>query len=312
MAELKRILVTGGAGFIGSHVVDSLLEAGYDVAVVDNLCRGKRENVHPGARLHCVDVCDARALEEVFVQERPDAVCHQAALADVRASLADPIEYARVNVLGTLNLLVLAQLYGVRKFVLASTGGAIYGDPAELPATEACPPRPLDPYGVSKLACEHYLFSFGHNHGLGWCVLRYANVYGPRQDAAGEAGVVAIFAGRMIAGRPCSINGDGEQVRDFVYVSDVARANVLAVQRGEGVYNIGTGVGASVRSICSELARLTGCEEPAAHGPAKVGEVRATWLDVGKAGRELGWRASVPLAEGLARTVEAMAGKINR
>ncbi|MGC8781801.1 MAG: NAD-dependent epimerase/dehydratase family protein [Anaerolineae bacterium] len=312
--DAERVLVTGGAGFIGSHIVDALIAAGHTVAVVDNLVKGKRENVHPAARFYPVDIRDARALGEVFAAERPQAVIHQAALADVRESLRDPVGYAEVNVIGTLNLLEAGRTVGtVRKFIFASTGGALYGNPAELPATEACPLGPLDPYGASKLACEYYIATYRHNYGLEYCLLRYANVYGPRQDAEGEGGVVAIFSARMLAGQPTIIHGDGLQTRDFVYVGDVAAANVLALSRGQGVYNIGTGVPTDVNTIFRKLAGLTGYTLPEVHGPPKPGEVRHSYLDAGKARVELGWTPAVDLAAGLERTVaffrQRMAGR---
>jgi len=300
----ETILVTGGAGFIGSHIVDAFIAAGYHVAVVDNLHTGKRENVNPAAVFHQVDIRDAAALAAVFVAEMPVAVAHQAALVDVRAALVDPITYAAVNVIGTLNLLEAARAAGcVRKFIFASTGGAIYGEPAELPATEACPALPLDPYGVSKLACEHYIATYRHNFGLDYCILRYANVYGPRQDASGEAGVVAVFASRMLGGREAVINGDGMQDRDFVYVRDIARANVLALTHGSGIYNVGTGVPTNINTLFQELARLTGYARPEQHGPAKPGEVYTSFLAAELAGRELGWTPETCLADGLAETV---------
>ena len=297
------VLVTGGAGFIGSHIVDTLLAAGYDVSVVDDLHTGKRENIHPDARFHQVDIRDAASLAAVFAAERPLAVLHEAAWADVRGSLTDPAGYAGVNVIGTLNLLEAARRHGTRKIVFASTGGAIYGNPAELPATEACPPAPLDPYGASKLAGEVFIATYRHNYGLDFCALRYGNVYGPRQDPFGEAGVVAIFTGKMLRGEPAIINGDGRQSRDFIYVGDVARANLLALQGGSGIYNVGTGVPTDVNTIFRELARLTGYKGEELHGPAKLGEVRDTYLDAGRAARELGWKAEVGLAEGLEWTV---------
>jgi UDP-glucose 4-epimerase len=190
----ERILVTGGAGFIGSHIVDALVAAGHTVAVVDNLTKGKLANVNPAAHFYRADIRDVAALRAIFAAEQPQVVIHQAALADVRESLRDPAGYAAVNVIGTLNLLEAGRATGaLRKFIFASTGGALYGNPAELPATEACPLGPLDPYGVSKLACEYYIAAYRHNYGLAYCVLRYANVYGPRQDAEGEGGVVADF-----------------------------------------------------------------------------------------------------------------------
>ncbi len=226
----ERILVTGGAGFIGSHIVDTFVTAGHRVAVVDNLSTGKRQNLNPAAVFYQVDIRDAAAVAEVFAAERPAVVCHQAALAEVRGSLADPAGYAQVNVVGTLNLLEAGRAVGsVRRFIFASTGGAVYGEPAELPAPETCPARPLDPYGATKLACEGFIDTYRHNYGLSYAILRYANVYGPRQDPFGEAGVVAIFAGGMLAGRPVTVNGDGLQQRDFVYVGDIARANLAAL-----------------------------------------------------------------------------------
>ncbi len=304
MAE--RVIVTGGAGFIGSHIVDTLIGAGYEVAVIDNLSTGKRENLNPKAAFYEVDICDADALERVFAETKPVAVSHQAAMADVRGSIEEPDAYAMVNVIGTLRLLKAAHRHGVRKFVMASTGGAIYGEGVTLPATEDQVAHPLDPYGVSKLAGEHYLYAFRHNFGLDYCALRYGNIYGPRQNPFGEAGVVAIFCGRMLRGQPVTINGDGRQQRDFTYVGDVADANLRAIRSGSGVYNIGTGIGSDVNTIFEHLARLTGYTLPACYGPAKAGEVRANTVDAARAGRELGWQAKVSLAEGLALTVAHM------
>jgi UDP-glucose 4-epimerase len=272
--------------------------------VVDNLLKGKRENLHPAAHFHQVDIRDAEALGRVFSVEQPQAIVHQAALADVRGSLVDPTGYAATNILGTLNLLEAARSSGmVRKFLFASTGGAVYGDPVELPATEKCPVGPLDPYGASKLACEYYIATYHHNYGLDYCLLRYANVYGPRQDPEGEAGVVAIFTGRMLRGQQAIIYGDGKQVRDFVYVGDIARANLAALERGTGIYNIGTGVPTDINTIFGELAEATRYTLAEAHGAAKLGEVRSTYLDVSLSRRELGWAPSVALSEGLAQTV---------
>ena len=300
----ERVLVTGGAGFIGSHIVDALVAQGHTVSVVDNLLKGKRENLNAAAHFHQVDIRDADGLARVFSAERPQVIVHQAALADVRGSLVDPTGYAATNIVGTLNLLEAARAGGtVRKFLFASTGGAVYGDPAELPATEKCPVGPLDPYGASKLACEYYIATYRHNYGLDYCLLRYGNVYGPRQDPEGEAGVVAIFAGKMLRGQPAVINGDGLQIRDFVYVGDVARANLAAMERGVGVYNVGTGVPTDINTIFGELAEATRYTHAEAHGPAKLGEVRTTYLDVSRARRELGWAPAVTLSEGLAQTV---------
>ena len=306
----ERILVTGGAGFIGSHIVDAFVAAGYGVAVVDNLSTGKRQNINPAAAFYQADIRDTAALADVFARERPAIICHQAALADVRGSLHDPAGYAQVNVVGTLNLLEAGRAAGaLRRFIFASTGGAVYGEPAELPATEACPARPLDPYGASKLACEGFIDTYRHNYGLNYTILRYANVYGPRQDPFGEAGVVAIFAGGMLAGRPLTINGDGLQQRDFVYVGDIARANLSALAgNGSGIYNLGTGIPTDIVTVWRELARITGYTGTERHGAAKQGEVRTTYLDVTRAAHELGWRPAVPLVDGLTRTAEFFRG----
>lgn len=308
MAE--NALVTGGAGFIGSHIVDALLNAGYSVAVIDNLSTGRRENLSPAARFYEVDIRDAAAVSAIFEQESPAVVSHQAAQADVRASVVNPAGYAETNIIGTLNLLQAAKSAGTRKFIFASTGGAVYGNPEELPATERCPTRPLDPYGVSKLACEFYMDTYRRNFGMDYCALRYANVYGPRQNAKGEAGVVAIFAKGMLDNRDLTIWGDGRQSRDFVYVEDVAAANVAAAQLGSGIYNIGTGLPTDIVTIARTLQQFIGYTKEIDLGPAKLGEVRHTYLDSHKARRELGWEPQVSLREGLARTVDSFRAKV--
>lgn len=299
-----KILVTGGAGFIGSHVVDAYLELGHDVVVVDDLSTGKKENLHPCARFYHLDIRD-KSLEQVFAAEKPDVVNHHAAKVSVRDSMVQPLLYADVNILGSLNLLELSRKYGVKKFIYISTGGALYGEPQYLPADEHHPIQPLDPYGASKACFEYYLPLYRSNYGLSFTVLRYGNVYGPRQDPYGEAGVVAIFTGQMLRGEQAVINGSGEQERDFVYVSDVAQANVLALDRGDGgFYNIGTSIGTSVNEIFAKLKAATGYAMPPVHGPPKPGEVFKIYLDVDKAKRELGWQPVVGLEEGLRRTVD--------
>lgn len=299
-----KVLVTGGAGFIGSHVVDLFLDAGHQVCVVDDLSTGRRENVPPAARLYPVDIRDP-GLADVFAAERPEVVSHQAARANVRESFEKPVLYADVNVTGSVRVLECCRRYGVRKLIYASTGGAVYGEPERLPVSEAHPVRPLDPYGASKHHVEHYLEIYRASFGIGYTVLRYPNVYGPRQDPYGEAGVVAIFAGRMLNGEPPVINGTGDQERDFVYVADVARANLLALERGDGeILNIGSGVGTSVNAICAMLQELTGYGGPAEHGPPKHGEVYRICLDATRARAALGWVPQTSLPQGLARTVE--------
>jgi len=300
-----RILVTGGAGFIGSHVVDALIEEGHEVTVVDDLSTGKRRNLNPQAKFYRLDIRDASGLEEVFASERPEIVDHHAAKANVRESLRDPVLYAEVNVIGSLNLLELSRKYEVKKFIYASTGGAVYGEPEYLPADEAHPINPLDPYGASKHFVEHYLHLYGINYGLHYTILRYPNVYGPRQDPYGEAGVVAIFTGQMLRGEQAVINGSGEQERDFVYVDDIVEANLLALDKGDGeIYNLGWGFGTSVNEIFARLKEFTGYALDPVHGPPIQGEVFKIYLDATKAREELGWVPQVSLDEGLRRTVE--------
>jgi UDP-glucose 4-epimerase len=303
MTGRKKILVTGGAGFIGSHVVDGFLAAGFEVVVVDNLSTGRRGNLNPAATFYELDIRDA-GLAAVFEKERPAFVSHHAAQIEVRKSVADPLFDAEVNVLGSLNLLECAREAGVERVVYASTGGAVYGEPVYLPCDEAHPVAPLSPYGASKFVVEKYLSMYQQSYGLAYTVLRYANVYGPRQNPRGEAGVVAIFAYQMLRGGQTMVNGDGDQERDFVYVGDVVQANLAAVQSGvSGVFNIGTGLGTSINQIYDHLAEVTGYPGQKRHGPAKLGETRRIYLDVKAAEKALGWQPAVDLAEGLGRTV---------
>ncbi|RME60625.1 MAG: NAD-dependent epimerase/dehydratase family protein [Caldilineae bacterium] len=305
-----KVLVTGGAGFIGSHVADALLAAGHQVVVVDNLHTGKRQNLPAEAKFYQVDIRDRAGLEEVFLNERPDAIAHQAALANVRESMSDPATYAEVNVIGTLHLLELARAHKVKKIVFASTGGAVYGEgysetEQKLPFTEQSWPQPKDNYGANKLSCEYHLDLYHANYGLQYVALRYPNVYGPRQDSKGEAGVVAIFAGAMLNNEPTMITGDGKQQRDFTYVGDIARANLLALEKDVvGIYNVGTGVPTDINTIHRVLAEITGYTQAPRYAPRPAGEVLATYLDSSKAKRDLGWAPTVSLEEGLRRTVE--------
>ncbi len=299
-----KILVTGGAGFIGSHVVDMLIEAGHDVAVVDDLSTGRRSNLNPKARFYQVDIRSPE-MRQVFEQERPEVVDHHAAQMDVRKSVADPIFDADVNILGSIKVAQLAIEFKARKFIHISSGGAVYGEPVYLPCDEEHPVRPLCPYGASKYTFELYLYMFKELYGLDYSIIRYPNVYGPRQDPFGEAGVVAIFVGQMLAGKPVTINGDGEQVRDFVYVGDCARANLLPLEKGSGrVYNLGFGIGTSINQIFDGLKTITGYPQPARYGPPKPGETYRIYLDASRAKQELGWEPTVPLEEGLRYTVE--------
>lgn len=298
-----RVLLTGGAGFIGSHVAEQLLDHGHEVAVVDDLSSGKRENVPEAASFYHEDIRSGCA--EVFEEFRPEALCHQAAQMDVRRSVREPDFDAGVNVVGTVRLLENCVRHEVAKVVFASTGGAVYGEQEEFPAPEGHPQYPISPYGVSKLAGERYLNFYNVQYGLPYAALRYANVYGPRQDPHGEAGVVAIFSGNLAEDHASRINGTGEQTRDYVYAGDVARANVLALEGDlpPGPYNIGTGVETSVNELYEEMLRVSGKDLPPEHGSAKPGEQLRSSVDPTLAGNTLGWRPETSFAEGLKETL---------
>lgn len=300
-----RILVTGGAGFIGSNVADRFVAEGHEVAVFDDLSSGFREFVPAAARFFQGDLADAAAVDAAIAQFRPEVVDHHAAQIDVRKSVADPVWDARINVLGSIGLLQACTRHGVRKVVYASTGGALYGEGRTLPATEDHPINPEAPYGASKHTVEHYLYLWRLLHGLDFTVLRYPNVYGPRQNPHGEAGVNAIFIGLMLEGKRPRIFGDGEAVRDYLYVDDVVEANVLALTQASGeMLNIGTGVGTSVNDIVRELQAIIGTSEGAIHDAARPGEIQRIYLDATRAKQVLGWVPRVSFAEGLRRTVE--------
>ncbi len=301
----KKALVTGGAGFIGSHIVDDLLGQGLDVVVIDNLSTGRKEHVAAGARLVEMDIRDP-GLSKVFKESRPDVLFHCAAQSSVVVSSEDPIVDAESNIIGSLNLLQACRKHGVGRFIYSSTGGALYGDPERLPCDEDHPLRPTAPYGVSKATVELYLRSFNVLCGLDYTVLRYGNVYGPRQDPFGEAGVIAIFSQRMLRGEEVTIFGDGTQERDFVYVSDIVEANIKAMgQSDNGTYNVGTGQGANVNRLFERLARLSGSALAPRYEPSRKGEVYKVYLDVAHARAALGWEARVGLDDGLALTVES-------
>jgi UDP-glucose 4-epimerase len=307
-----KILVTGGAGFIGSHTVDALVSAGHDVAVLDDLSAGKREQVNPAARLHHVDLRDAEKVKAVVGREKPEVIVHLAAQMDVRRSVADPAFDAQVNVVGMLNLMEAGRVNGLRRVVFSSTGGAIYGEQDTFPCDEDHPQRPVSPYGVAKLATERYLFFYKVQYGIDYLALRYANVYGPRQDPHGEAGVVAIFCGRMLEGKPVTIFGTGEQTRDYVYVGDVVRANLAAVKSpATGAINIGTGIETSVNRLFQELAGSSYELKPV-YGPARPGEQQRSVISPTRAARELGWRAEIGLRDGLSRTLAFFKQKAGR
>ena len=293
-----RAIVTGGAGFIGSHVVDALIARGDEVAVIDSLVHGSKENVNAGAELHVRDIREP--LDDLFDAVRPEAVFHLAAQADVRVSVENPVEDADVNVVGTIRILEGARRHGAQ-VVFASTGGAIYGE-CEEPARENGPVEPLSPYGTSKLAAEEYLRSYNRLYGTRHIALRYGNVYGPRQDPHGEAGVVAIFLGALSRGEQATIFGDGSQTRDYVYVGDVARATTSTVGQDHGVFNVGTGHETSVVELYELCARVAGSDVVAQEAPARLGELQRSFLDPTRAAHELGFTAMVDLEDGLRAT----------
>lgn len=299
-----KVLVTGGAGFIGSHLVDRLVQEGHEVIIVDNLVTGKRRNINRAARFYKQDVQSWR-LERVFRNERPNVVMHLAAQMDVRKSVEDPMFDAQVNILGTLNVLQQAVKHGVRKVVFSSSGGAIYGEQESYPAPESHATRPMSPYGLSKLCGEQYLSYFQRSSGLQVVSLRYANVYGPRQDPEGEAGVVAIFIQKMLNNEQAVINGNGRQTRDFVFVEDVVEANLAVMgQDTQGTYNVGTGVETSINDLFRILIQHTGSTCKEVHGPAKKGEQARSVIDSTKLRHELSWDPKADLSDGLKKTVE--------
>ncbi|MBX7221497.1 MAG: NAD-dependent epimerase/dehydratase family protein [Blastocatellia bacterium] len=305
-----KILVTGGAGFIGSHLVDAFVAAGHEVFVVDNLSTGFRANINPSATFIEADIRDDR-IKEVVAEVAPDVISHQAAQIDVRISVNNPCLDAQINIVGSLNLLEAAREAGVKRVMFASTGGAIYGEQDYFPADEAHPTRPLSPYGIAKLAVEKYLDYYRWVYGVQTSVLRYANVYGPRQNPHGEAGVVAIFCERMCAGTPLVINGDGEQTRDYVYVGDVVRANLTALADAESdVYNVGTAIETNVNQIFHHLREAAGLDLEENHGPAKLGEQRRSVITARRLAEKFNWQPETDLATGLRHTFEFFRQKI--
>jgi len=300
-----KILVTGGAGFIGSHVVDAFVHEGHDVLAVDDLSTGKTENLNSGAPFRQVSILsdDFQKQVEDF---RPDVICHHAAQIAVPASVDDPLNDAQRNVLGSLAVFEAARRYDVTKVINVSSGGAMYGEPVRVPCDEEHPVVPESPYGMSKYAAELYLDLYHRLYGLDYTTLRYGNVYGPRQDPHGEAGVVAIFTERMLRGQPCTIFGDGTQARDFVYVGDVVRANLMALERGSGeALNIGTGEPTTVNQVFEALAGAADYADDANYADARPGEVYRIYLDVGRAAEVLGWRPEVTFVDGIERTVRS-------
>ena len=299
-----KILVTGGAGFIGSNLVDALISLGHDVVVADNLSSGLKKNLNPKAKFYQIDICDKK-LSEVFEREKHDIVDHHAAQIDVRKSNEDPIADAEANILGSLNLISNCVRHGVMKVVYASTGGAIYGDPQYLPADENHPINPISQYGVSKHTVEHYLHLYSIINGIEYVALRYSNVYGPRQNPYGEAGVVAIFAVQMLTGKQPTIFGPGDKTRDYTHVSDIVAANIIALDHGKNaIYNIGTGIETKDQEIFDNLAIVLGYKGKPIYAPLRPGEVYRIALECSKARKELGWSPRLSFREGIAQTAD--------
>ncbi|MCE5218420.1 NAD-dependent epimerase/dehydratase family protein [bacterium] len=300
-----KILVTGGAGFIGSNIVDRYLAEGHDVAILDNLSTGRRENIDPRARLYEVDIRDWDRVLDVFATERPQILNHHAAQMDVRRGVEDPAFDAATNIVGSIYLLEAALRNGIEKVIYASSGGACYGEPDIMPAPETAGIHPISQYGISKHTVEHYLWLYNYNDGLRYTVLRYANVYGPRQNPHGEAGVTAIFSGMMLRGEQPRIFGKGDKTRDYVYVGDVVQANVLALTRGDNdIFNIGTGVETADQEVYDAIAAATGYAKPAVYAEERKGEIRRTALDARKAKEVLGWEPSVNFRQGCQLAVD--------
>ncbi|HET7338826.1 MAG TPA: NAD-dependent epimerase/dehydratase family protein [Candidatus Dormibacteraeota bacterium] len=309
-----KILVTGGAGFIGSHVVDAFVAAGHEVAVLDNLATGREENVNTAAKFYRADVRDVSQVQHAVADFRPEVVNHHAAQAEVPKSVADPGNDAAINVVGGLNVLRACIDHSVRKVIFSSTGGALYGEPDVVPADEDHPIRPLSPYGTSKFAFEQYLATFERTFGLNYTTLRYANIYGARQDFFAEEGrVIAIFASRMIEGKPVTVDGDGNQSRDMLHVGDVAIANLAALDRGDsGTFHISTGIPVTINDLFRKLAILTEYKLEPRFGPSRKGDVYRIALDNARAKEGLGWEPQIQLEEGLRLTVDYFRDAISR
>jgi len=297
-----KILVTGGAGFIGSWVSEIFIENGHEVVIIDDLSTGKEENIPEKAELIKCDIRDFEGVDKIVSQFKPDIIDHHAAQIDVRKSVENPMNDAEINIIGTLHLVESAMRNDVKKFIFASTGGAIYGEPELIPADERTEPFPISPYGTSKYAIEKYLGYYNYVHGFDYVALRYANVYGPRQNPHGEAGVIAIFCNRILSGTPCTVFGDGGQTRDYVYAEDVARANILSLGAPVGSYNIGTGVETSVNELIYELKKSSGADFEVDYGQERPGEVQSISLEVSHAEKVLGWKPNVDLEDGIQKT----------
>ena len=302
---MSKIILTGGAGFIGSHLTDKLIEKGHNVVVIDNLSTGRKENLNPKAKFYEMDICNTDIFK-VFQEEKPEIVFHFAAQIDIRKSVKDPIEDAKINILGSLNLIQNCQKIGVKRFIFASSGGSIYGDTKIIPTPEKHPENPESPYGICKLTIEKYLYFYKKTFDLNYTVLRLANIYGPRQNSKGEAGVVAVFCDKMLKNQEVMINGDGKQTRNFVFVDDVVSAAVMSIEQKESeIYNIGTGKENDINEIFRKIKQLTNssCEET--HVSSKAGEQKRSCLDYSKVRKELNWEPEYSLEEGLEETIKS-------
>lgn len=301
-----KILVTGGAGFIASHITDAFINEGHNVVVLDDLSSGFEKNINPKAKFVKGDICDKVLVEKLFETEKFDLVNHHAAQMDVRRSVKDPAFDANANIIGSINLLQNSIKYNVKKFIFASTGGAVYGEQSYFPADESHPTQPRSPYGISKLAVENYLFFYNAEYGLNYTILRYANIYGPRQNPFGEAGVVAIFSTKLLKGQQPIINGSGKQTRDYVFVDDVVKANLLTLNdNSNDIYNIGTGIETNVNQLFHRLNKIIGANKEEKHGPAAPGEQMRSVISSDKFYNKFGWKPSTTLEEGLKQTVES-------
>lgn len=308
-----KVLVTGGAGFIGSHITDMLIDNEYNVVVVDNFATGSRENLNPSAIFYEADITDREKLNEVFEKEKPEFVVHTAAQINVRWSMERPQFDAKVNIIGVINLLECCKNHSIKKIIYSATGGACYGEPKYMPCDEKHPVNPICHYGASKYSAEHFFYVYSYLYGLDYVILRYSNVYGPRQDPRGEAGVISIFLDKLLKGEQPKIFGDGEQTRDFVYVGDVAMANLLALEKNPSskIINIATEKRTSVNLIYNELKAILKSSISPVHTPPVPGEVRHISLAISLARAELGWKPSIEIKEGLKKTAEWFVGKAN-
>jgi UDP-glucose 4-epimerase len=300
-----RILVTGGAGFIGSHLVDKLIEKGHQTFVVDNLSTGKKENLNPEAEFIQSDITDSSKIEKIFENKKPEIVYHLAAQIDVRRSVNDPIFDTKTNILGSLNLINISVKHNVKKFIFSSSGGAAYGDVSEIPTSENCKEIPISPYGIAKLTVDNFLYYYHTIHGLNYISLRYGNVYGPRQNPHGEAGVIGIFINKMLKNEQTIINGDGRQTRDYIFVNDVVEANIIALEylKKIGVFNVGTATEKDLNNIFSELNKNFSNKFTMQYGPAKLGEQRRSCLNYSKIKSEFGWEPRMNFSEGIKLTI---------